>query len=253
VKQKASLQIASSPREAWAGAIAPWFGEVLPVSWKQELSSVVVVPTRSHAHALKARLLQEGASHLGVQFVTPAGLRELLRGVHKPALPLREHLRLLLAVAAEQTLRESSEDDASADNLAAKAVVRAPDHLLRTLDRLETAGWEFASLGLDSSRLSSVSRNNYAPAVSPVSPSSIAICWRTPSPSRPFSRISSSAGLMPRTGRNGFSFEPEPSSPKARPSCSITRARIQRSTSAGSVRGRKLSVKPNRYPRVQKS
>jgi len=150
VTQKPTLRIASSPQEAWDGAIARWFREVLPVSWKHELPSVVVVPTRSHAHAVKARLLEERQSHLGIQFVTPAGLRELLGGNRDQALPLREHLRLLLAIAAEETLRESSEDDASADNLAAKAVVRAPDHLLRTLDRLETAGWDFASLGLDS-------------------------------------------------------------------------------------------------------
>jgi hypothetical protein len=150
VTQKPTLRIASSPQEAWDGAIAPWFREVLPVSWKHELPSVVVVPTRSHAHALKSCLLEERQSHLGIRFVTPAGLRELLGGNRDQALPLREYLRLLLAVAAEETLRESAEDDASADNLAAKAVVRAPDHLLRTLDRLETAGWDFASLGLDS-------------------------------------------------------------------------------------------------------
>ena len=95
-------------------------------------------------------MLAERQSHLGLQFITPAGLRQLLGGNRDQALPLRVHLRLLLAVAAEETLRESSEDDASADNLAAKAVVRAPDHLLRTLDRLDTAGWDFAHLGLDS-------------------------------------------------------------------------------------------------------
>jgi len=110
----------------------------------------VVVPTRSQAHALKARLLREGQSHLGLRFVTPAGLRDLLSGERDHGLPLREHLRLLLAIAAEETLRESANDETSADNLAAKAVVRAPDHLLRTLDRLETAGWNFESLGLDS-------------------------------------------------------------------------------------------------------
>jgi hypothetical protein len=139
VKRKAALRIASSPREAWAGAIAPWFREVLPVSWKQELPSVVVVPTRSHAHALKARLLQEDHSHLGVQFVTPAGLRNLVGAGRDRALPLPEHLRLLLAIAAER------ENDG--DNLAAKAVFRAPDHLLRAIDRLETAGWNFESVG----------------------------------------------------------------------------------------------------------
>ena len=148
--QKPTLRIASSPQEAWAGAIAPWFREVLPVSWKQELPSVVVVPTRSHAHAFKTRLLADQQSNLGIHFVTPAGLRDLFSGASDRLLPLREHLRLLLAIAADETLREQTESEPNADELAAKAVVRAPDHLLRTLDRLEMAGWNFESLRLDS-------------------------------------------------------------------------------------------------------
>jgi len=103
------------------------------------LPSVVVVPTRSHAHALKARLLEERQSHLGIRFVTPAGLRDLLSGDRRTAVPLREHLRLLLAIAAEQ--------ENNGENLAAKAVLRAPDNLLRILDRLETAGWDFERIG----------------------------------------------------------------------------------------------------------
>lgn len=150
MKRKAALRIADSPRDAWEGAIRGWFQETLPTSWKRPLPSVVVVPTRSHAHALKARLLQEGLSHLGIHFVTPAGLRELLSGASDQTLPLREHLRLLLAIAAEETLRQSPEPEPTAENLAAKAVARAPDHLLRTLDRLEMAGWDFNSLRMDS-------------------------------------------------------------------------------------------------------
>jgi hypothetical protein len=142
VKQKVALRIASSPQDAWSGAIGPWFREVLPNSWKTELPTIVLVPTRAHAHWLKGRLLAEGRSHLGIQFATPAGARELLSGDRVRALAPREHLRLLLAIAAEQ------ENDG--DNLAAKAVVRAPDHLLRTLDRLENAGWDFDRLGLES-------------------------------------------------------------------------------------------------------
>jgi hypothetical protein len=142
VKRKSALQIVSSPREAWEGAIEPWFRKVVPDSWKGALPSVVAVPTRAHAHALKQRLLKSGQSHLGIEFVTPAALRDLLRDEDESALPPREHLRLLLAIAAEQ------ENDGN--NVAAKAVVRAPDHLLRTLDRLEHAGWDFDRLGLDS-------------------------------------------------------------------------------------------------------
>jgi hypothetical protein len=142
VKQEVALRIASSPQEAWSGAIGPWFREVLPNSWKRKLPSIVVVPTRSHAHALKARLLAERQSHLGIRFVTPAGLRHLLRDDADGPLPLREHLRLLLAIAAEQ------ENDGR--NLAAKAVLRAPDHLLRTLERIANSGWDFERLGLTS-------------------------------------------------------------------------------------------------------
>ncbi len=148
MKRKTALRIAPSSRDAWDGAIRSWFEETLPVSWKQTLPSLVVVPTRSHAHALKARLLQDAQSHLGIQFATPAGLRDLLTGASDRRLPLREHLRLLLAIAAEETLRESTEKESNANDLAAKAVVRAPDHLLRTLDRLEMAGWNFDALQL---------------------------------------------------------------------------------------------------------
>ena len=146
----ASLRIAQSPRDAWEGAIRDWFQKTLAVSWKQTLPSLVVVPTRSHAHALKGRLLQEGKSHLGIHFITPDRLRDLLPSERNRALPLREHLRLLLAIAAEEILRKSAEQESNADDLAAKAVVRAPDHLLRTLDRLEMAGWNFDALQLPS-------------------------------------------------------------------------------------------------------
>jgi PD-(D/E)XK nuclease superfamily len=139
VKQHVALQIASSPREAWDGVIEPWFRAVVPVSWKQELPSGVVVPTRAHAHALKQRLVEEGYSELGIQFVTPAALRDLLGDQGDSMLPLREHLRFLLGVAAQE-LNDG-------ENLAAKAVVRAPEHLLRAIDRLETAGWNFESAG----------------------------------------------------------------------------------------------------------
>ena len=148
-RRKATLCIAQSPREAWEGAVRDWFRKLAPASWKQALPSVVVVPTRSHAHALKGRLLREGQSHLGLHFLTPAGLRDSLSGASELSLPQPEHLRLLLALAAEETLG-NSEEELNADNLAASAVLRAPDHLLRTLNRLEMAGWNFDALQLSS-------------------------------------------------------------------------------------------------------
>lgn len=141
----AVLRIAQSAPDAWSGAIRGWFHDAAQDAWKQPLPSLVVVSTRSHANALKARLLGEGLSHLGVRFVTPGILRDLLLREYDHPLPSREHLRLLLAIAAEQTLSADGPDDIAQ---AAKAVVRAPDHLLRTLERLAAAGWKFDELHL---------------------------------------------------------------------------------------------------------
>lgn len=144
---KPTLRIASSPRDAWEGIIRPWFRAVAPIAWKRALPSLVVVPTRSHAHALKARLLQESSSHLGLRFVTPAGLREFLRAETSNPHSASEHLRLLLAIAAEEIGKQTAPSAAhESDLLAAKAIMRAPDHLLRTLNLLEAAGWDFHEL-----------------------------------------------------------------------------------------------------------
>jgi hypothetical protein len=82
-----------------------------------------------------------------LHFVTPAGLRNLLfrddaeRGATWP------QLRLLLAIAAEE-IAKGRKDDATT----ARAVLREPDNLLRTLDRLEVSGWDFSDLALPSFR-----------------------------------------------------------------------------------------------------
>jgi hypothetical protein len=140
------LLVAPSVEEAWDDAIAPWFELVVPGAWKHPLPSLVVVPTRGHVNDLKARLIAKGFSHLGLQFVTPASLRDLLArdDAAPPAKP--EHLRLLLAIAASEMEDRFNESEA----LAAKAVARAPALLLRALNRLETAGWKFQELALPS-------------------------------------------------------------------------------------------------------
>jgi hypothetical protein len=140
------LLIAPSVREAWDDAIAPWFERVVPGAWKHPLPSLVVVPTRGHVNDLKMRLITKGSSHLGLQFATPASLRALLARDDAAPPAEREHLRLLLAIAASEIENRPNDSEA----LAAKAVARAPALLLRALDRLETAGWKFQELGLSS-------------------------------------------------------------------------------------------------------
>src|SRR5262245_22592214 len=126
--------------------IAPWFDQVLPGAWQRELPSLVVVPTRGQADAIKARLIAKGSSHLGLQFVTPSSLRAVLARDDATPSVQPDLLRLLLAIAATEVENQPNESKA----LAAKAVARAPTLLLRALDRLDTAGWKFEELGLPS-------------------------------------------------------------------------------------------------------
>jgi len=140
------LLVVPSLQEAWEDVIAPWFDQVLPGAWQGELPSLVVVPTRGQANDIRARLIANGSSHLGLQFVTPSSLRALLAQDDATPTAQPELLRLLLAIAASEMERRPDESEA----LAAKAVARAPALLLRALNRLETAGWKFEELGLPS-------------------------------------------------------------------------------------------------------
>ncbi|MDQ6765513.1 MAG: hypothetical protein M3Z22_05365, partial [Verrucomicrobiota bacterium] len=151
-RSNAVLRIASSPLESWNEILLPWFAEAANLAWKQALPSLVVVPSRGYTQALRTRLLAHGESHLGLQFIAPAGLRRLFTRTTVRELPRREDLRLLLAISAEEVLHAclacASTDESEAEIQAAKAVLRAPDHLLRTIDRLTMAGWDFARVQL---------------------------------------------------------------------------------------------------------
>ena len=149
-----SLHLGASFTAAWGNVLLPWFQSAAHVSWQQQEPALVVVPFRSHAYAIKGLLLDRSVSVLGIRFVSPPELRELLSSKSELRLPLREHLRLLLSIAAEECM-ELPEDPAlrekrmlEADFLAAKSVARAPDHLLRAIDRLGAAGWDFSAVDL---------------------------------------------------------------------------------------------------------
>src|SRR5437764_4577852 len=142
-KKSVSLQIASSVTVAWESVLWPWFENVSPGTWKSPLPSLVLVPTRAQANDLKRRLIGKHLSHLGLHFVTPAGLRILLGREDLSPAAEPEHLRLILAAAATEMENEPNESEA----LAAKSVARSPTPLLRALDRLAIADWEFDQLG----------------------------------------------------------------------------------------------------------
>ncbi len=136
-----ALLLASSAEAAWQGGITPWFAQHAGTAWQHERPTCVVAPTRGQLNGLKARLLESGQSALGIQFLTPLYLRALLcEGLDRS--PTRtEHLRLLLGLAAEDTLSEAGLTDA--ERLAAVSVQRTPNHLLNLLERLGTAGIDF--------------------------------------------------------------------------------------------------------------
>ena len=153
-----SLHIGASFHSAWETMLLPWFQTAGRFSWQQQQPTLVAVPFRSQAYAIKGLLLDRGVSLLGIRFVSPAELRELLAARSEMCLALREHLRLLLSIAAEECMK-LPEDPAlrekrmlEADFLAAKSVARAPDHLLRTIDQLGAAGWDFSAVDLPALR-----------------------------------------------------------------------------------------------------
>lgn len=142
----------------WETVLLPWFQTAGRVSWQQQHPTLVVVPFRDHAYAIKGLLLDRGLSLLGIRFVSPAALRESLAARTGLRLAPREHLRLLLSIAAEECMK-LPDDPAlqekrilEADFLAARSVTRAPDHLLRTIDQLGAAGWDFSAVELPALR-----------------------------------------------------------------------------------------------------
>jgi hypothetical protein len=145
-----ALLLASSPEAAWQGAAEDWFRQAEAQAWRSEHPAAVVVPTRGQIQALKGRVLHAGLSALGLEFVTPPYLRALLATQSGTAAPAREHLRFLLALAAEQLLNEKKLSDA--EQIAAVSVRRTPDHLLRLLEQLSAAGAEFEQVDLPAFR-----------------------------------------------------------------------------------------------------
>src|SRR5262245_28291090 len=142
---RVSLHLANSFEAAWDNVLLPWFERVAPVAFEETVPAAVVTPFRSQAQLLRSNLLAHGISLLGVRFFVPAQLREFLLRDTGLKLPLREHLRLLLAIAAEHAWNVASEQS---DSLIARAVARDPDYFLRLFDELGAAGWDLAEVDL---------------------------------------------------------------------------------------------------------
>ena len=144
---RVQLHLGPSFEAAWENVILPWFKTVALAGCSTDRPTLVVVPYQSRAQFFRHLLIDAGLPLLGVEFVAPQQLREILLRATDVKVPLREHLRLILSIAAEQSLEDSSKSDTSPMVMAARAVLREPDHLLRTIDELNAAGWPFAEVG----------------------------------------------------------------------------------------------------------
>jgi hypothetical protein len=142
------LYLGASWQAAWKHVLLPWFESVATRAFENRDPVAVVTPVGSHSAFLRAKLLAHRISLLGVKFLSPPALRELLLHDISAKLPLREHLRLLLSVAAEQSAAEN--DPAKID--IAKSVARDPDSFLRALDQLGAAGWTFDEIASNALR-----------------------------------------------------------------------------------------------------
>ncbi len=145
--RRVSLHIGASFEAAWESVLLPWFESIATRAFESQEPVAVVTPLGSHSAFLRAKLLEHRVSLLGVKFLSPPSLRELLLRESGTKLPLREHLRLLLSIAAEECAKSSRRSDDVDVSVMARSVARAPDPLLRAIDQLSAAGWNFETVG----------------------------------------------------------------------------------------------------------
>jgi len=138
--RRVSLHIGASPEAAWKNVVRRWLERIANRTLQDKNPAGIVTASRSQAYFFRSRLLVEGKSLLAVKFLSPLHLRELLLRGGDQRVPLREHLRLILAVTAEEFASKSTDDETV---LVAKSIARDADRFLRALDELRAAGWTF--------------------------------------------------------------------------------------------------------------
>jgi hypothetical protein len=126
------LKLGAGFEAVWSVA-RPWLDAAARRALLAEQPWTVLTPHRAHAHALKARVVEEGLSLGAVFFLTPGEARDRLRNCASDARPLavREHLHLLLAALMQNM----------------DSPLREPARLMRALDQLAAGGWTARELG----------------------------------------------------------------------------------------------------------
>ncbi len=125
--------------DAWEPVIAPWFRDRAELGWKNAQPGVALISSQAAAAFLKSRLVEADIPVFNTAFMTPGTLRKFLIKHNNPGrvLALREDLRLLLSVAAEN-LKPS--------NPVAQSVAADPGGLLGAWDAVQGAGLDYKSL-----------------------------------------------------------------------------------------------------------
>src|SRR5437762_3658877 len=143
--RRVSLYIGASPEAAWKNVVRHWLERIASCTLQDKNPAAVVTASLSQAYFFRSRLLAESKSLLGVKFLSLPQLRELLLRGRNLHVPLREHLRLILGVTAEEFASKSTDDETV---LIAKSIARDADRFLRELDELRAAGWTFDEIDL---------------------------------------------------------------------------------------------------------
>jgi PD-(D/E)XK nuclease superfamily len=138
--RRVSLHIGASSEAAWKNVVRLWLERIASRTLQDKKPAAVVMASRNQAYFFRSRLLAESRSLLAVKFLSSSQLRELLLRGRALHVPLREHLRLVLAVTAEEFANKSTDDEKV---LVAKSIARDADRFLRALDELCAAGWTF--------------------------------------------------------------------------------------------------------------
>lgn len=140
--RETALYLAVGFAAAWQDELRDWFDRARQSAWCSRQPTVVLVPSRSYGFFLKSLLLESGPGFAGISFWTAGECRSYLleQTGERIGVATREDLHLLLGNAAQS----------APDSAVARAVALDPSSLMRCLDQLTAAGWDFQDIGGES-------------------------------------------------------------------------------------------------------
>lgn len=141
VQRRVELWRAAAFGDLWEDALWPWFKRCGPGAFHDVRPTVVITPSRAIGYELKRKWMSRCAGGIGVHFWTTGDLRKYLASAALPdrKVASRELLHLLLSQSAT----------ACGATGVASSVAFDPAALMRALDELAAAGWEWTELAND--------------------------------------------------------------------------------------------------------